>query len=889
MDGGYHVHNNVVVSDNNDAVQMEQSFTWPLPRAPQDPHLVIPDGQLLNVTGPLSESLQTIPNDILLRYTYDEDDVLLRFTRRLNMSTDFNDTDSDHFLVFISGLHLSPSKYADRFKVLKTYADGSLYEYRENTTQADLNIELRGDGKKRPGKFPGRDVFAVYADVPYVYHLCEHYDGPVDDNPANENARKEKTVTFYAQTLPLNLKNVYSPERMPTFFLDYFQLRRYFFTGFQHTNAAHPFDEELNYMYGTYSSRRSVLLKSLKKLANHVGYTTISLQDLASYKFSFGRPFQEESRKKLNKIFDLIKEKPKGTQLTRRILPRAPAGLLGLAQDPSYGYQNVHATLWHLMTGRNPFYEQDLGRSEIFLCSNERNQVDFINYDVRPLFEQLRVYNPSVRTELESAVPYERRFLIRILDALFQAIVCLAVPDFQVFEGSSDVANERRNILNSFVWPDIRVQESLDIFSGLVFQRRIRSPQTVLNELSVTIDRIVFADEPPEAVYELQFQRIERENGYADLSVTLGGTPVDLSLLPFLGFSMYHTTLTPQELNPLVFRGTPFNPYVLPDAREGESMNNKTFHQQFQFFLQKLLQTYTIPFPQVPNLFYKKVQGPSGYQYPLTKSNVATDVTVNTNLTPTRQWYGCLFKYVSHFQLNLVSVFSLAGAHGTLRMHDLRTSTLIDGRQNGTQTVGQLLQSFLPLDFGPFIASAEEAPHVLAQAPPQPQAAEVVQAQAPPQPQAPPQAAEAVQPQAAEAVQAQAAEAVQAQAPPQPQAAEVVQPQPVEAVQAQAPPQPQAAEVVQPQPVEAVAPPVAFPYEAAMAAKAAKGAALALPFPYEAALAAKAAKGAAVAQEGNGEEFEVLFSVEDLARPRARFAGPLPDSRNLDVRLLVRI
>jgi hypothetical protein len=85
--------------------------------------------------------------------------------------------------------------------------------------------------------------------------------------------------------------------------------------------------------------------------------------------------------------------------------------------------------------------------------------------------------------------------------------------------------------------------------------------------------------------------------------------------------------------------------------------------------------------------------------YPLTQNEVPRAGLRQLSLASSksmRTWYSCVFKYLSPFQLHLLSVFNTSFSPRTLKVHKLQTTSLLEGSLYGTESIGTVMRTFLP-------------------------------------------------------------------------------------------------------------------------------------------------------------------------------------------------
>lgn len=773
MEAGYHVQNGIVVNDANDAVHDDLAFTWPFPQSAIGPQDVLP------LTDDFPESLETFGAlDSLVRYQNDPFDILVRFSIRFNDDTEYSNSLSNAFKI------LSPQKLSlvkNDLQDERQIGDGYEYTYAPIKYDKDGNrqvIESTQDAVL--DRFRASGAHVAYQDSSRVYIVGEHNEETSQDSPPDY---LKTDVTYHAKLVRLMLRDAITSGQRQTFFLEYFQLRRFFTSAFKHPDFNDPL---VLYTGQDTGQRRKALLNTIRCMTTHLKFSTMALQDLATYRLQFSRTLRDSDSLLLPAIVNLVKPGDNRTVLSKVLF----------AKEKEYAYQNVHATLWHLMTGKNPFYEEDLGRSEMFICRKDREKVVYLDTNVRDQFDTLRDYNPLM-SELSN--PY----LQSTLNLVYRGLLVLANPAAFFPEPSERLKEE----LSKVTWPDMRIHAALDLLSGLVFARRVESPLNLVQLLHQNLNAV--------------FGPIRFGLSGSVITCTRNTSLVDLSLMPLVGFCLYYKKFTAEELNPNVFNDQISR--VLPVAFEPSlasyPLNLKEFHLRFQYFLQAVLQTYEVEFDALPDLVSQSVvRGPKSV-YPLSQNEVRPGFRPLSlaSSKSMRTWYACVFKYLSPFQLHLLSVFNTIFSPGTLKIHKLQTSSILEGSIYGTESIGTVMRKFLPE--GPVIAFPIQQ-QVLA-------AADV---------------------NAFDAFLNQLAEQPTPESPP-----DVLPP-------LELAPDDEA--------------PAGLPWAVQVAAK-----------------GPKAAKAAAMdevldvipAQDFEDEEEPPIF-VGNLVRPRRRFAGPLPVSRNLDIR-----
>lgn len=659
MEGGYHVQNGIVVSDANDAVHNATAFRWPLPQSAVGRQDVLPLTEMFPTEFADFENRRIF--DALIRFQQGSFDLLHRFSCRFNEDTDYSDTTATEFQL-LSPMRLNVVKLDDLSNERQL---GTLwiYDYTPKNDEDEPRNMTQEEVLKKFERIPG--IRVAYKDASRAYLLGEH----VEPNPAVplSDVGKER-LTYLARVFKFFLQGTHSPGRLRCLFLDYFQLRRFFFTGFRHPE----FDDPLALYTGLDDGqRRAGVLKTIQKISSTLEFPVLALQDLASYKFSFRRTLRNEDVERVRTIVGRIR----GGSLVDVFQK------MTLAQDSVFAYQNVHASLWHLMTGKAPFYETDLGRSNVYVCTKKRDKIVFINVDVREQLEILRTYNPEL-SELQD--PYLQDTLNRV----YRALLNFAVPEASL------------EALEDLTWPDMPVQSALDLLVGLVFARRVESPLGRVQDLHVNL--------------EGEFESVRFGLSNSELQCTVDGTIVDLSLMPFIGFCLYYKKFTAAEYNPIVLgdRLSPILPVAFEPTPRNYPVNVKEFHLRFQYFLQAVLKTYRPPFAELPPAFLGTVPSGARRMYPLT-GNVERGPVAIANPTSMTTWYACVFKYMSPFQLHLVSVFDTIETPGSLTLHNLGTTSLLEGSTDGTQTVGAVMRTFMDEEDGEVPVGLPVLPEVI--------------------------------------------------------------------------------------------------------------------------------------------------------------------------------
>ena len=657
MEGGYHVQNGIVVNDANDAVHDGLAFTWPFPQSAIGPQDVLP------LTDDFPESLETFGAlDSLVRYQNDPFDVLVRFSIRFNDDTEYSSSLSNAFKI------LSPQKLSlvkNDLQDERQIGDGYEYTYAPIKYDKDGNrqfIESTQDAVLN--KFQTYGAHVAYQDSSRVYIVGEHNEETSREGPPDFI---KNDVTYHAKLVRLMLRDAITNGQRQTFFLEYFQLRRFFTSAFKHPDFNDPL---VLYTGQDTGQRRKALLNTIRCMSTHLKFSTMALQDLATYRLQFSRTLRDSDSLLLPKIVNLVKPGNNATVLSKVLF----------AKEKEYAYQNVHATLWHLMTGKNPFYEEDLGRSEMFICRKDREKVVYLDANVRGQLDTLRDYNPLL-SELSN--PY----LQSTLNLVYRGLLVLANPSAFFPETSERLKEE----LSKVTWPDMRVHDALDLLSGLVFARRVESPLNLVQLLHQNLSALFG---PIRFGLSASVITCTRNNSDGRNS------PVDLSLMPLVGFCMYYKKFTAEELNPNVFNDQASR--VLPVAFEPSlatyPANLKEFHLRFQYFLQAVLQTYEVEFDVLPDLVSQSVVRAPKSVYPLTQNEVRPGFRQLSEASKKsmRTWYACVFKYLSPFQLHLLSVFNTSFSPGTLKVHKLQTQSLLEGSLYGTESIGTVMRTFLP-------------------------------------------------------------------------------------------------------------------------------------------------------------------------------------------------